>query len=236
MRIIIAGSRRYEDYSELVASIEASGFDVTEVVSGGAKGADSLGERWARERGIPIKRFDADWDGLGKRAGAARNGEMAAYAEALIAFPLADSRGTALMIEQATKAGLLVYVHKARHRCHANGCQADDCHPELPFCRRHTGMLPQWLRKALWSGRRLDGRCGACADAESMPLDARHRAVPEWPVHFNLAVAIALTAEFGDCGAPPELHDDQGFCWGCGVAAAADTYRMALVELAKHTM
>lgn len=234
MRVIIAGSRRYEDYAELVAGIEASGFQITEVVSGGAKGADALGERWAQERGIPIRRFDADWDGLGRGAGHVRNREMVAYAEALIAFPLGDSPGTEDVIKQATRAGLQVHVHKVRHRCHANGCPADDCHPELPFCRRHFGIFPEWLRKALWGGRRLDNRCGAC-DSEPPP-DARHRAEAKWPEHFNLAVAIALTADYGDCGAHAELHDDNGFCWGCGVARAAAVYPLARSELTKHTM
>jgi len=233
VKVIIAGSRHYSDYAEMVAGIEASGFDVTEVVSGGARGADELGERWARERDIPIKRFEADWDELGKRAGFVRNGEMVAYAEALVAFPLANSKGTANTIERATKAGLRVHVHhKLRHRCHANGCPADDCHPELPFCRRHVGMLPEWLRLAVWTGRRRDGQCGICA--EDPPLDARDRSAPEWFERFNLAVAIALIVEFGDCGAPPELHDDQGFCWGCGVANSTKTYERARAELAGH--
>jgi len=225
VRVIIAGSRRYTDYAELVAGIEASGFTITEVVSGGARGADELGERWAKENGIPIKRFEADWDGLGKRAGHVRNGEMAAYAEALIAFPLQDSPGTRDMIEQATQAGLFVYAHEPRHRCHANGCEADDCHLEAPFCPRHFKMLHPSHQKKLWGGRRLDGVCGACFPGEAP--EARLRATGDWVELFNLAIAVLLVLEFGDCGAGPELHDEDGFCWGCGVFGAPETYARA---------
>lgn len=225
MKVIIAGSRRYDDYAELISGIEASGFGITEVVSGGAKGADSLGERWAKERGIPIQRFDADWDAFGKRAGHIRNGEMAAYAEALVAFPLADSRGTQNMISEATQAGLLVHIHRIRYLCHANGCQADDCHPELPFCRSHFGQLSDGLRKRLWNGRRLDHKCGACEPGE--PLEVRLRAADDWAQSFNLALAALHLKDHGVCPTPTHLQDEDGFCWACGVHGGTDTYAKA---------
>lgn len=112
------------------------------------------------------------------------------------------------------------------HRCHANGCQADDCHPEAPFCGRHFKMLHQAHQKRLWGGRRQDGICGAC-DPGAAP-EARLRAAPDWYELFNLAVAILLVLEYEDCGAPPELHDDHtGFCWGCGVDRAQEAYARA---------
>ena len=90
-----------------------SEFDITEVVSGGARGADLLGERWAKDHGIPVKRFPAKWnrqpDGsYDKGAGFKRNEEMARYADALIAMP--GGNGTADMIRRARNHGLKVYV------------------------------------------------------------------------------------------------------------------------------
>ncbi len=94
---IIAGSRGITDYELVVRAIKNSGFTITEVVSGQCKNSpDILGERWAKERGIPIKPFPADWNDLSKpdaviktnkqgkkydaRAGFRRNREMAEYA------------------------------------------------------------------------------------------------------------------------------------------------------------
>jgi predicted Rossmann fold nucleotide-binding protein DprA/Smf involved in DNA uptake len=61
MRTIIAGSREITDYALIERGMIDVPFNVTEVVSGGARGVDTLGERWARENGIPIKIFPADW-------------------------------------------------------------------------------------------------------------------------------------------------------------------------------
>ena len=110
MKVIIAGSRDFDDYHKLTAAIAESGFDITEVVSGCAKGADMLGERWARDRNIPVRQFIADWQLFGKSAGPRRNDRMAEYAEALIAFPIGESRGTRNMIQEAMARKLKVYV------------------------------------------------------------------------------------------------------------------------------
>ena len=57
MKTIIAGSRDLTDYNLVKLAVEESGFEIAEVVSGGARGVDRLGERWAKEHGVPIKRF-----------------------------------------------------------------------------------------------------------------------------------------------------------------------------------
>lgn len=98
MKVIIAGSRTIKDYEKVFAAVNASGFDITEVVSGGAKGVDSLGEEFAEEQRLGILKFIPDWDGLGKRAGFARNAEMAVYADALVAVWDGQSKGTKHMI------------------------------------------------------------------------------------------------------------------------------------------
>lgn len=109
MKVIIAGSRDIEDYELIDVAVRESGFTVTEVVSGTARGVDKLGERWAEEYNIPIKRFKPDWS-IGRSAGIIRNTEMASYADALIAIWDGYSRGTKHMIDYAKSKGLMVYV------------------------------------------------------------------------------------------------------------------------------
>ena len=118
-KVIIAGSRKYDDYETLrekcdtILSKKFADPNVQViVVSGGATGADSLGERYAVERGLQIERHPADWDKYGKSAGPRRNAEMAAVADALIAFPKQDepNKGTLNMIETAKAKGLPIRV------------------------------------------------------------------------------------------------------------------------------
>lgn len=106
MKTIIAGSRSIKNYNKVAEIINRYNEDlnfqdltITEVVSGGANGVDSLGEIWAEEHDIPFKRFPADWDIHGKSAGYIRNEEMADYADALLAIWDAKSRGTKHMID-----------------------------------------------------------------------------------------------------------------------------------------
>jgi predicted nucleic acid-binding protein len=113
MKVIIAGSRDITDYQfvkeAIEAAIETSGFVITEVIFGCAKGVDTLGEKWARENNIPIAHFPADWKQYGKRAGHLRNSQMADYGEALIAARIDETPGTTNMIEIAEKKGLKIY-------------------------------------------------------------------------------------------------------------------------------
>ena len=99
------------DSSIVADAIKASGFRITEVISGGAPGIDSLAATWAEQHGIPVARFPADWNRYGRRAGPIRNTEMAGYAEALIAVWDGQSRGTRNIIQLARKHGLRVFVY-----------------------------------------------------------------------------------------------------------------------------
>lgn len=112
MRVIIAGGRAFDDYDLLCSKCDTvlSEQSDIEIVSGTARGADTLGERYANERGYRIKQFPADWNKYGKRAGYLRNEQMALYADALIAFWDGESKGTKHMIELAKKHGLKVKV------------------------------------------------------------------------------------------------------------------------------
>ena len=113
MKTIIAGSRDFNDYETLVSF--CNGKNIAEVVSGTARGADKLGERFAESRDIPIKRFPANWDKFGKSAGYLRNSEMANYADACIVFWDGKSKGSKHMIDLAKEKGMdinIVYFRK----------------------------------------------------------------------------------------------------------------------------
>ncbi len=118
MKVIIAGGRNFTQYQLLKFKCDAilKNVDKTDlqIVSGGAKGADELGERYARDRHILVKRFEADWDRDGKAAGPIRNRKMAEYADCLIAFWNGFGRGTKNMIDVATELGLKVRIIKYR--------------------------------------------------------------------------------------------------------------------------
>ena len=113
MKVIVAGGRDFNDYKllkETLDNFKQEYGNITEVVSGGAIGSDKLGERYANENNIPIKRFVPDWNGLGKKAGHVRNRKMGDYAKEhngmLVAFWDNQSKGTKGMIDYASKIGL----------------------------------------------------------------------------------------------------------------------------------
>ena len=102
---IIAGGRDYEltdSYFEHLGELP-----IREVVSGGASGVDLDGEKWAESRGIPVKKFPADWKRHGRGAGPRRNRAMAEYADAVVLFP--GGRGTASMRKEAEKVGIQIF-------------------------------------------------------------------------------------------------------------------------------
>lgn len=88
--------------------------DVTEVVSGGARGADDAGEGWAAVNGVLVKRFPADWDQYGKGAGHRRNEKMARYADMAIVFWKNNSSGSANMTTWMVALGKPVRVVRCR--------------------------------------------------------------------------------------------------------------------------
>jgi hypothetical protein len=113
MKTIIAGGRDVTNPELLEKAIMQSGFTITEVVCGGARGADDLGRKWAGNGNlIPVKLFPAEWDRYGKGAGMVRSKQMAEYADALIALWDGVSKGTKNMIELASKRGLKICVFR----------------------------------------------------------------------------------------------------------------------------
>lgn len=112
MKVIIAGGRKFNDYSLLssVCDYMLQNQHYIEIISGTAKGADKLGEKYAEERGYKIIPFPADWQLYGKAAGYKRNQLMAQNADALICFWDGVSKGSKHMIDLAEKEGLKVKI------------------------------------------------------------------------------------------------------------------------------
>ena len=81
--------------------------NISEVVSGGASGADHGGEVFAKSNDIPIKVFRAEWNAYGRAAGPIRNRKMAEYADMLVLFP--GGRGTNSMYSLAKEHNLLIH-------------------------------------------------------------------------------------------------------------------------------
>ena len=115
MRTIIAGSRDIWCYSCVRKAVELArnikGIKITEIISGGAQGVDTLAVRYARQNKIPYKVMKAEWKKFGKKAGYVRNAGMASEADALIAVWNGKSKGTKHMIDIATKRKLQVFVY-----------------------------------------------------------------------------------------------------------------------------
>ena len=118
-RVIVAGGRDFNNYNGLAASLDyllKNINDEIQIVCGMARGADRLGERYAKERGYKVIYFPADWDIDGRSAGFKRNVKMADYADALVAFWDGKSSGTKHMIETAQSKGLDVRVKRYKMR------------------------------------------------------------------------------------------------------------------------
>jgi hypothetical protein len=110
MKLAIVGSRTFTDYLFLESTIMTRiNKNVTEIVSGGAPGADSLAEDFAKKFRLKMKVFPADWKRLGKKAGYLRNISIIEYSDIVIAFWDFVSPGTKSSIDLAYK------MHKELH-------------------------------------------------------------------------------------------------------------------------
>ncbi|SNR78370.1 Protein of unknown function [Lutibacter agarilyticus] len=112
MKLIIAGSRTFTNYQKLkqICGHFLQDQNNIEIVSGTCRGADQLGEQYAKERGYKLTQFPADWKRYRKAAGPKRNEQMANYADALIAFWDGESKGTKNMIDLAKQNNLKVRI------------------------------------------------------------------------------------------------------------------------------
>jgi hypothetical protein len=121
LRLIVAGSRDFQDYDFLKRRLDhlLSRKKDVEIVSGGAKGADALGERYAMERGLKLRRIPAFWHLFNKAAGHIRNRRMAWYGTHLAAFWDGKSPGTKGMIQIARDEGLTARTIMTTNKTHS---------------------------------------------------------------------------------------------------------------------
>jgi hypothetical protein len=112
MRVAIVGSRDFTDFEKLEQEIlkRISVEKIEKVVSGGAKGADTLAKKFAEKHKIPLEEFKPDWAKYGKGAGLMRNTQIVENADLVFAFPTKDSKGTRDSICKAREKGKIVKV------------------------------------------------------------------------------------------------------------------------------
>lgn len=99
--VIVAGSRAFNNFALLEKTLDAllvNKLPDVAIISGGAEGADKLGEAYAMLKGFRLMKYPAQWKKHGKSAGFKRNREMAEVGDALVAFWDKASRGTEHMI------------------------------------------------------------------------------------------------------------------------------------------
>lgn len=110
MRVLVCGSRHFQN-EELMEDVLKE-YPITEIIHGGARGADTLSGDYGRESNVPVRVWPADWDTHGRRAGPIRNYQMLkeGQPDLVVAFLAPDSRGTKHMIEIAEKAGVPVRI------------------------------------------------------------------------------------------------------------------------------
>jgi predicted Rossmann fold nucleotide-binding protein DprA/Smf involved in DNA uptake len=99
MKIAIVGSRNIEDinidnYVDFLPEC---------VISGGARGVDSIAEKWAKGKGVETVIFRPDYAQFGRSAPLKRNHTIVEAADMVIAFWDGKSRGTKYTIDLAKK-------------------------------------------------------------------------------------------------------------------------------------
>ena len=107
IKLAIVGSRTFNDYGLLCKTI-LENYDLDRIgciVSGGARGADSLGERFAKENGKDVIVLKAEWDKYGKSAGFKRNVDIIDTCDECIAFWDGVSHGTKHDIDLCKERG-----------------------------------------------------------------------------------------------------------------------------------
>lgn len=114
MRIAIVGSRGFKNFDFLEKTIldNYKTENITEIISGGAKGADTLAEQFAIKHSIPMSIFTPDWELYGKSAGYKRNIQIIDMSDEVIAFWDGISKGTKHSIDLANKAKKKVMIVK----------------------------------------------------------------------------------------------------------------------------
>jgi len=114
-KIAVVGSRGFNDYSFLERTLAP--YSPFILVSGGARGADSLAERFADENSLEKIIFKPDWNKYGKRAGFLRNIKIVDESDMVIAFWDGNSPGTKSSIDLAKKGNKELSVIRYNGNC-----------------------------------------------------------------------------------------------------------------------
>lgn len=109
IKMAVVGSRSFTDYGFMQNILQW--YDISEIISGGAGGVDSLARRFAEDKSIKYREFKPDWNRYGKSAGFRRNEQIIAAADEVVAFWDGQSRGTQHSIKLAEEQGKPVYVY-----------------------------------------------------------------------------------------------------------------------------
>lgn len=111
IKIAVIGSRKFNNYEFLCSILNKYKENIFLLVSGGAKGADSLGEKWANENNIKTLIIKPNWEKFGRSAGFIRNKDIVDESDMVIAFWNGKSKGSKNTIDYATKQGKLGELH-----------------------------------------------------------------------------------------------------------------------------
>lgn len=109
LKVIVAGSRTWDDWETMESILDAWKPRIKEIVSGNARGADEMGEWWASKNEVQLKVVPANWSRHGRAAGHIRNKEMAEYADGLILFWDGKSPGSRNMLNLAKQRRLVIH-------------------------------------------------------------------------------------------------------------------------------
>lgn len=109
MKLAVIGSRNFNDYARLKEELRNIP-GVSEIVSGGSKGADSLAAKYAQEQNLILTEFLPDYRKYGRSAPHVRNSQIVDYCDKLIAFWDGKSPGTKSTIEKAKKSHKLLNI------------------------------------------------------------------------------------------------------------------------------
>ena len=116
MKIGIIGSRTFTDYEKLkntMSFFDLRLYETVTIVSGGAKGADTLAEQYAKDYGYLTEVYPADWDTYGKRAGYLRNITIVENSDVIVAYWDGKSKGTCHSLKLARdmkKPSFIIYI------------------------------------------------------------------------------------------------------------------------------
>ena len=104
MKVLVCGGRNYDDKATLYSKLDNLETRPTVIIHGAARGADSLAGQWAKDRGIPVDVFPADWDTHGRSAGYIRNKQMLVEGKPDLVIAFEGGKGTENMVTLAERA------------------------------------------------------------------------------------------------------------------------------------